>query len=391
MPAIQPRGSDPTEIARHIIEYGATDADRSMERVVMTPGARAALMAAAGLELPWPAGLAPQPRELPATPSVDDPLPQADCLVVTWTVAEQEALADVLTPGVDRNSWYRYRRGFDQNYRAKIRKSAPAIAADRLGSYYVTTIGTKSVLCLKSELHLNQDSIRTGDGTATLPVADLFRQAIAEVRPAMVITTGTAGATYTHHQLGDVIITRAARFRLTQEFRNEPFNGRTYTCNFPIPDGRLDAAKPLLAAHADRLQEPAFGPPTTQYPWDGPLITPPTDVPDLKIDGRDFRAFHPILTTDSFEFGTSTNRLQYAGCGVEMGDAVLGMVAEELGADAPRWLVVRNASDPQINGALQSAPRALDMQAHWAVWYYDTFGYWTSVMSAIATWAMIAG
>jgi hypothetical protein len=30
------------------------------------------------------------------------------------------------------------------------------------------------------------------------------------------------------------------------------------------------------------------------------------------------------------------------------------------------------------------------MQAHWAVWYYETYGYWTSVNSAIATWAMIA-
>ena len=31
-----------------------------------------------------------------------------------------------------------------------------------------------------------------------------------------------------------------------------------------------------------------------------------------------------------------------------------------------------------------------NMQAHWAVWYYETYGYWTSVNSAIATWAMIA-
>ena len=28
------------------------------------------------------------------------------------------------------------------------------------------------------------------------------------------------------------------------------------------------------------------------------------------------------------------------------------------------------------------------MQAHWAVWYYETYGYWTSVNSAIAVWAM---
>lgn len=29
-------------------------------------------------------------------------------------------------------------------------------------------------------------------------------------------------------QLGDVIITQAARFRLQDEFRNEPFNGQSF-------------------------------------------------------------------------------------------------------------------------------------------------------------------
>ena len=60
--------------------------------------------------------------------------------------------------------------------------------------------------------------------------------------------------------------------------------------------------------------------------------------------------------------------------------------------DAPDWLVIRNASDPAINALLpRDKPRALDMQAHWAVWYYTAFGYWTSVNSAVATWAVIAG
>jgi hypothetical protein len=69
-----------------------------------------------------------------------------------------------------------------------------------------------------------------------------------------------------------------------------------------------------------------------------------------------------------------------------MGDAVLGLVCDELGADAPRWLVVRNASDPQINGLLPE-----DVQAMWAVWFYEQYGYWTSLSSAIACWAVIAG
>jgi hypothetical protein len=159
----------------------------------------------------------------------------------------------------------------------------------------------------------------------------------------------------------------------------------------------------LLAHHAGKLVEPAFAPPHTRYAWpQGDPLPGFANSPDFKIDGIDFPAFHPILTTDFFEFGTSTNELWKQGCGVEMGDAVLGLVVETrkaAGKPAPDWLVIRNASDPQINGRLpdRRAPgippelrRGLDMQAHWAVWYYETYGYWTSVNSAIAVWAMVA-
>jgi hypothetical protein len=98
-----------------------------------------------------------------------------------------------------------------------------------------------------------------------------------------------------------------------------------------------------------------------------------------------------MLTTDFFEFGTSTNGLGQIGCGVEMGDAVFGLVGERRAPAGPKWLVIRNASDPAINGHLPvGPPSALNMQAHWAVWYYEAFGYWTSVNSAIATWSQIA-
>ena len=74
-----------------------------------------------------------------------------------------------------------------------------------------------------------------------------------------------------------------------------------------------------------------------------------------------------------------------------MGDAVFGLIDERRGGTGPKWLVIRNASDPRINGNLPvGPPSAVDMQAHWAVWYYEAFGYWTSVNSAIVTWSQIA-
>jgi hypothetical protein len=388
MPNIQKPEADPVELARHVIEFGKDEEDDQNRKV--QPEA----MALVDLGLEWPDGLAPQPQELETEPATSDPLPEADVLVVTWTVAEVEALADTLTPGFSRKNWYRYDRFFQEKYVPQIRKGAPALNAKRLGSYFPTKIGEKSVLCMKSELHMNQDGIATGDGTATLPVKDFFHQMIAEVKPKLVITVGTAGATFAEHDLGDVMITRSAKFRCAREFKNEDFNGKEYRCeDYTIPTGQFAAARKLLKQHASNLIEPDFGPPTVRYDFSGPLIKPPTNKPDFKLDGRDFAEFLPMLTTDFFEFGTSTNGLEKIGCGVEMGDAVLGMVVDELkaqGQDAPLWLVIRNASDPQINGELPDKPRARNMQAHWAVWYYETYGYWTSVNSAIATWAMIA-
>jgi hypothetical protein len=398
------------DIERRKIDFGMTAED-------LSPEPQAPQMALlADLGLPWPPGQAPRPQPWGPTdaPSPDDPMPRADVLVVTWTVAEHEALADVLTPGYPRNTWARYARRFEEHYRPLIRAGAPAMKVRRLGSYFRTEIAGTTIICVKSELHLNQDGVTTAPGKATLPVKDFFRQMIEEVQPRLVITVGTAGATFppgkttdiggmtcSPHELGDVIITRGAKFRLQREFANESFAHATYKCEtFAIPTHRLDAAKALLKLHASKLTEPAFGPPSAKY--QNPAPTPGfKNEPDFKIDGRDFPAFHPILTTDFFEFGNSVNGLEMEGSGVEMGDAVLGMVVEEMkgeGKTAPDWLVIRNASDPQINGLLPNRDtpgidrelrRALDMQAHWAVWYYETYGYWTSVSSAIAVWAMV--
>jgi Phosphorylase superfamily len=378
-----PDDSTRRALLRDIIDHGLTVDDLGPRRF----GRAATAAPRRNLGIAWPSGRSPQPVALADEPDPSDPLPQADVVVITWTVAELRALADVLTPGVDSaRRWYRYDRHFE-SYLPEIRAGAPARAARRLASYYPTKIGSRRVLCVKSELHLNQDGVRTGDGRATLPVAELFRQVIAEVRPQLVITVGTCGATFPQFGLGDVAITRGAKFLLSEEFGGESFANRAYKAGFTVPRNRLSAARRLINGFAGHLREPDFVPPSIDYPWEGPPLAGLEHQPVLRIDGDDFKAFHPILSTDSFIFGTTTNELERVGCGVEMGDAVLGMVAKELGGDAPAWLVVRNFSNPAINGALPLEP--VDMQAFWSHWYYVTYGYWTSVNSAIATWAMI--
>jgi hypothetical protein len=57
-----------------------------------------------------------------------------------------------------------------------------------------------------------------------------------------------------------------------------------------------------------------------------------------------------------------------------------------MGAAAPRWLAIRNVSDPQIN----AAGLTLAQQGAIAAQIYKGFGRWSSVCSAITCWAAIA-
>jgi nucleoside phosphorylase len=377
------------EIAQYLLSYGIEPFDLELEPDPDQLPAEAAL--AADLGIPFPDGLAPVPQPIEPAPDTSDALPQAEIVVITWTVAEQNALCDVMTPGFGRARWYRYNRNFAA-YAPKIRGHAPAANAQRLGSYFPTKIGNHTVLCMKSELHLNQDGISTGPGRATLPVKDFFNQIIDEVQPQLIITAGTSGSVKEEFTLGDVVVTRAAKFRCQQEFRNEPFNNQTYKSEWDVPSTQFAKAEELMARFSDELTEPPVGPPTGRYTPKGPALQTPANTPRirLELESRDMPEFHPILTTDYFEYGTTTNNLFSEGAAVEMGDAALGLACSERD-NPPDWLVCRNMSDPLINGELPTREFHLNEQTMWAVGYYTAYGYYTSVTGALAAWAVIAG
>jgi hypothetical protein len=65
---------------------------------------------------------------------------------------------------------------------------------------------------------------------------------------------------------------------------------------------------------------------------------------------------------------------------------LLGLVASEMAAAAPRYLAIRNVSDPQI----KTDGLTVRQQAAIAAQIYKGFGRWSSVCSAITCWASIA-
>jgi len=312
-------------------------------------------------DISWPKGLEPRTGGSPKG-RAGGPLPRADVLVVTWTVDEGHALSRVLTPGKDSARDYRpYTHNFT-SISKKMRAGCPALQAKRLGAYWTTTIGTKSVVVFKSDSHMSQDGPQ-------LPNEDVWAQIIAEVRPTLVLTTGTAGGIGKTFEVGDVIVSPLVRFDCTSKFKGAPFAKAHYTSGSP-PSKYLAEAKKLFGANAGQLPKD-----NTRAPkiFKASAMSLPSSV----------------VTTDFFGFDTSNDHYHLKGLGYvsEMGDAVLGMVANKMGAAAPKWLAVRNVSDPQIKADGLTLKEEASLAAH----IYKGFGRWSSVCSAITCWALVAG
>ncbi len=315
--------------------------------------------------IPWPDNFKPIPQPLPSAPAPNSGLPNADVLIVTWTVAEALALSDALTPGFrSKTDWYNYDHNWLTEFKHKVHGLAPSLKANRLGKWFLTKIGEKNVICFKSELHMARDGKQ-------MPVKDLWKQLIAEVNPSLLITTGTAGGIGKEIQLGDVIVTKTVRFDCKRTFANESFKQAIYNCKKKINVKQVrDANDTLMHFTKDRL----------------PIAN---RTAQIITRGRNGIKPNDIVTTDFFAFDDDTNDYQLQGLGatVEMGDATLGLACEELeatGEQTPAWVAIRNASDPQITGG-----STLREKADKAGRIYEKYGYWTTINSAIACWAVV--
>jgi nucleoside phosphorylase len=219
------------------------------------------------------------------------------------------------------------------------------------------------VLLFKSNFHLARDDL-------SLPVRDMFRQVLEQTGARLAITTGTAGAIGPRLQLGDVVVTNRALFKLDGAFKSAPFNGKSYEGPYiPHATETVDLVNhKLVVPNAAVLQSSP--------------IPPKRQAPKVFLSESTAAMGEPavIVTTDSFEYDDvdDTFHLQHKGAMVEMDDAVLGLVCEELG-DGIAWLAIRNASDPQMPaGATKDVSSMI----------YTRYGYWTSIPSVLACWAM---
>jgi len=308
--------------------------------------------------IPWPEGLAPKGTRY--EPGSNDPLPSADVVVVTWTAAEGEALADVLTPGLPSTTWQPYAHQWS-SYETQLTDRSPARDARCMAYAANVTIGSVRVLALKSELHLATDGI-------SAPIVQLWSQIIEEAKPALVITTGTAGGIGEATQLGDVFAVTNAKFNCTKTFKSKAWAQQLFQGPPLEGGGYASSFGDLVAPNAKQL-------------------APVADRPPLLTFGE---ANGGVETVDYFGFADTDDSYgivaNYPDARTEeMDDATLPLALAGIG-NPPRWCSIRNASDPQVSSSIGD----LEAPARWASQIYQEYGYWTTVGSAIATWGVIA-
>lgn len=343
--------SNPLDLARHLITF-----DPRTDKPIFAESAKQPVFK----PIPWPQGLAPTP--VIGVHHDEDPLPQADVLIVTYTVAEGHALADILTPGVTSLEWMPYRNGWPAIKALIEGGRAPSLEADCAGYWAVTKIGDITAVLVKSELHPSTDGPK-------LPMVAAWQQWIAQAHPKLVITTGTAGAVQSTTELGDVIVARHVSWDCEKQFKNQTFAGKTYQSAYPVNAAVPAAAEPLIAPNAAQLPS-AYA----------------TRAPKVWVDSEDASQPAHIVTTDFFAFDDAANTFglrtdDTQARAVEMDDAALPLALTAL-HDPPAWLAVRNASDPQMTGD------NIEDENKQAAAIYEKWGQVTSWGSAIACWAI---
>lgn len=325
--------------------------DLVLDRITFNPGAKAPP------KLNWPAGFAPTAA---AAPKGQRGLPKVDVVVFTWTAAEGQALADVLSPGIQSSDWVYYTTNFAA-YEKQLTGRSPARESKRLGSWCVVTIGPSKVLLFKSELHPATDG-------PTLPTAQMVTQVVRECNAGYVITTGTAGGAGNATELGDVNVAAEIHADFTTKLKGKPWSNMSWPCANLTPTQQqfLEQVAGVLPA-------------VPGYPVNrSDLMDAANDKPTLW--------YGDVVSTDFFAFDTANDAYhlrEYDSAirAVEMDDAAVAIGA---GAAKVAVVSVRNASDPVMPDASKASSKL-------AAQIYQKYGYYTTVNSAVAVWAVIAG
>ena len=350
---------------------------------------------AMGISVPqniWPAKYKPVVKNLP-NQKANSPAPAADVIVITYTTDETRAMSYVMTGDNDfEKSWSRYGRNF-KTIKPKItgglvgpKKQPTALATGIMAYLQLVTVNKARVLLVKSEMH----PVRNGK---KLPFIDLIQQLIVEAEPTLVITSGTGGAVGSHLNCGDVVVTETALFHCKSSYPDYPEipnikkggNPAPLSNNVSVNTAQIDYVNQNMM----KLTLPGLTGDTAKLHADGIGFVTMNQNPQIyymQVPGA--KAMN-VLSADYFSVDDThdTEGLQEIGIMDDMDDAFVALAIKKSGvANTPKWISIRNASEPQI----QYASKETD-EKRVASKIYETCGYHTSMNGAFACWAVAAG
>jgi nucleoside phosphorylase len=307
-------------------------------------------------------------------------LPKASAVVITWASAEWAALEHVFCAGGSampysersRGSWAGW-----EKYSANLPANAPSDWSF-WGYYRTVEINGEVVLLFKSNTHLDWPG-------ATFLTA-LIKLIIADVKPGLILSIGTAGGTKPLDHIGTVrAVSAGTLFETGKPQSNWPEYKNGWTANgatlgnanfkqllFPVPTKESD----LQALCSQFNQHYRSDYTLTQLDPNGLNLGDPTPQIDNQTGGG-----ASLLTASTFVVGTTAGTFQNF-TSIEMDDAVIG---EACAGSGTAFGFVRNLSDPA-----QSAALPAKVQGNWGSAVYDQYGFYTSYNGAIAAWAMLA-
>ena len=314
---------------------------------------------------------------LETTPST---LPTADVVVIAWAESEWAAMQHVF---VESTSSMPYSDASTSSWSGwvKYSKSMPSAPSSDdwtyWGYYRLVLVNGKRVLLFKSNTHL--------DWPGQTYLADLINVLCQQVKPSLILSTGTAGGCRLGDHLGTVNVVNAGTlYESGQPAASWPTYTSTYlpawsmvensafsSLLFGIP--ATSANLQSLATQFNKYYDTSYS--VTTLNGDG-LCTPTTlpAINNLTASGTS------LLTASTFlEGDTSGDYEQFAV--IEMDDAVIAKTCQQNGV---QFGFVRNVSDPAQNASLPSS-----VQENWGSAVYDVFGFYTSYNGALVAWAMI--
>lgn len=355
----------------------------------------------------WPDNLRPVVQPLasykpgkPITTALDV---KADVLILLYTDLETSALLDVFTHDnawtpARKDTWYPYGHQFAK-YKATIKgiEGNDALKNDIFGYLYAMKIGKQTVVLYKTELHPKANG-------NDLPFIPVIKQLVGELAPSLVISTGTAGAIGRGLNCGDVAVTNRARFHCRNHYATFPDIATMTENKTELKSAGLTATKYLSYAgtHLTRLSLPGLAQcygeigNRPEYSFlkkntTSPVIYPAGSKPPSGNQPMDIVSADYLTVDDT----NDSEGLQPLGVMNDTDDAFAFYALSMLSADSrPRWLSVRNASEPQISAkpfpAGTPPTQIVDSLKSTAGAIYGVYQYCTTVNSALACWGIVA-